>query len=250
MLRVLLAGAAAILVAFPAGVAAATLLRSPIQAVLLGLVLAAIPPAMASMLGGLFPLAAFFTVPIGVVFPWLLLLAYPLASYRMDCRGEPAGRGRVRRGLWIVGVTLAAVPLLFLVLAPISLRAGSGRLAWPTLEIAAGGSGAAVGVIDQVWYSQSGWLVDIDSGKRLRFLPPPVLDLAWREDGELVAVIHESGPLGQVAEVTRLDYSTRPVSASVRQSNSTRISSGFNGCSGMATTCSPPPRFRKAATAS
>jgi hypothetical protein len=197
-------GAAVLLVAFVAGVAASTLLPVPIPAVLLGLVLLFVPGVLASVLGGLFPLAAFFAVPIGAVLPWLLLVAYLLASYRMHCRGEPAGRGRLQRGLLVLGVSLPLVPLLFLVLAPISVRAGAARLGWPLLDVPRGGEVKAIGLINETW-PRCGWLIDVDRGRKLRLLPPPVDRIAWTDDGERVAVAHFAGPLGRVESRMKLD---------------------------------------------
>jgi hypothetical protein len=206
MLTVLGVGLLVAGVGFLSGVAAASLLRSPIQAVLLGIVLAAIPPAIASLLGGLFPMAAIFLIPIGFVIPWLLLAAYPVASYRMNCWGEPAGRGRIKRGLWILGGVLAAVPLLFLVLAPIVIRAGHDRVGWSSLILPRSGEAGVVGVIRENWPFAGGWLVDVATAEKIRFLPPPVNGMAWRDDGEVVAVVHSSGPFGQLSARTRLDY--------------------------------------------
>jgi hypothetical protein len=199
-------GPAILGVAFVAGIAAATLLPVPMPAVLLGLVLAFGPAVLASMLGGLFPLAAMWGVPLGLVLPWLLLVAYLLASYRMHCRGEPAGRGRLRRGLSVLVASLIVVPLLFLVLAPIAIRAGSTRLGWVDLAIPRGGDVRTVSLINRTWPTNAGWLLDVEQGKRLRFLPPPTYETAWSDNGDRVAVAHAAGLLGQITSRIKIDF--------------------------------------------
>ena len=54
-------------------------------------------------------MAAIGPFPIGLFLPWLLPIGYLLTSYFMNCRGEPAGRGRFVRGAWVLGLSLLAI---------------------------------------------------------------------------------------------------------------------------------------------
>jgi ABC-type transport system involved in multi-copper enzyme maturation permease subunit len=197
-------GGITVALGFTGGVAAAAFVNSPIQAVLMGIVFAIVPFGLSSMLGGLFPLAAVARVPVGLLIPWLLPLAYLLASFLMASRGEPAGRGRIKRGAFVLALSLLAIPALFLILAPLAVRTNAGRLGAGASPIVSA-KGPAVCMIDYSWGASSGWLIDLEEKRRLRFLPPPVWEAAWNEDGTKLAVLHQAGGLGRIRPGMILD---------------------------------------------
>lgn len=193
------------LVCFVAGVAASSFASTPLQAVLLGLILGALPPGLAMVLGGLSPLAIIAGVPLGLVVPWLLLPGYLVASFAISCRGEPAGKGRLRRGVAVLGACCATILVLFLAGVPWVLRARAGRLSGPEV-VAAGGGGRAVCVIEQTWPVPAGWLIDKQRARKLRFLPPPVQTAAWNRDGSLLALAHHAESFGGFTASTHIEF--------------------------------------------
>lgn len=192
--QMLLLGLALSLVAVLSGLGAASLLQSPMAAVLLALLLAGIPFLLGTQLAGLFPLAALGNVPVGLVLPWLLLPAYALAGWLGLCRGEPAGRGRLGRSIGTIAGALGVVLLAFPIAAFASVRLGA-PFRWiaasPRTQAAVVLAGGSTG---------RGWIVDLPSGRRTRFLPPPVQYALWSSDGSRVAVLTSSGPLGSWAD--------------------------------------------------
>jgi hypothetical protein len=190
--ELLVLGIVIAIVALLVGLGAAALLQSPMAAVLLALVLAAIPFVLGTQLGGLFPLAAVGAIPVGFVLPWLLLPAYAVAAWLGLCRGEPAGRGRVGRSLGTIAASLGTVLLGFPIVAAASVRLGT-----PMLWTAASPRSEAA-VLLGGGYASRGWIVDLHDGDKLRFLPPPVRYAVWNEDGSRVAVVTRSGPLGSL----------------------------------------------------
>jgi hypothetical protein len=129
-----------------------------------------------------------------MLLPWLLLPAYALAAWRGLCHGEPAGRGRLRRSLGTIVVALVAILLGFPILATAGMRMGV-----PIRWLAASpGSAAAVALVGG--FAGSGWIVDIETGRKTRFLPPPLEYALWNEDGSKVAVLTRSGPFGSWAD--------------------------------------------------
>jgi hypothetical protein len=193
-------------IAFVAGLVAGSLLNSPMQAVLLGLVLGVIPVGIAGFLTGLFPFAVYRWIPVGAVVPALLLIGYVFGSFYALCRGEPAGRRRWLRGIVPVGVALIAIPLAFVVSAPLAMRLEAGRLDGGASLAPARAGRLAVVIGRGGIMSSSGWLFDIDSGNRARFLPPPVGDAVWNPDGSLLAVVNAAGTVGGYSMNPKVDF--------------------------------------------
>jgi hypothetical protein len=186
------------LLAFLGGVIAASLLASPLGAVLLGAVLGAVPVVLAAELTS-FMYARLGNVFLGAVLPVLMLPAFVLASWLAFCRGEPAGRGRIRRIVTVMSASLAGVLVLFAVLAPVIVRANA-TMGHHAISSAPSGKTAFVGST-----SGEGWLVDVASGSKRVFVPPPVRGVAWSPDGTEVAMQTWSGPLGSVRPHERLE---------------------------------------------
>jgi ABC-type transport system involved in multi-copper enzyme maturation permease subunit len=197
-------GGLLLLIAFTGSIAAAAFAGSPMQAVLLGMVFAIPPIALSSVLGEGFPLAAIGPVPVGMLIPWLLPIGYLFASFLMNCRGEPSGRGKYRRGAWALGLSILAVGLIFLIAAPLAVRANARISGAGAIPIAAG-QGSSACLLDYSWRSSSAWIVDLERKRRLRFLPPPVWDAAWSTDGKRLAVLHSAGSLGRLRSGTVID---------------------------------------------
>lgn len=194
------------------GALAGSILSAPLAAVLLGVLLGAMPVLLAGELGSNFPFAAFGAVPIGTVLPLILLPAYLVASATALTRGEPAGRGRLKRVGVVLGVALVVVLASFLVLAPIAVRS-SVRAGEHGLEAAPTGATAAI-INSGGWRGTGGYMVDVVSGAKLRFLPPPVLGAAWSSDGKRLAVVTLAGTLGSESKVGRIEvYDERGAAA-------------------------------------
>src|SRR5215831_2958091 len=121
---------------------AATLLPSPLGAVLLGGIFGGLPVLLAGEMTAGFPYARYGDLALGAVLPPLLVPGYVAASFLASARGEPAGRGRVRRGGSVAAGVLAAVVLTFIVGAPIAVRATAASGTHGVL--AAPGGGAAL----------------------------------------------------------------------------------------------------------
>ena len=176
------------------GMAAGEMVRTPMQAVLAGLVLAALPLAVATFLASVFELVrisdelhlAFVVAPI---LPGALILA----SYRSGCLGEPSGRGRIKRGLVVLVAGLLLTPALFAALTPFVLRATvTGGWAQGTART------ADRAVIIGWGFRNGGWMIDTRAKRRVRFLPPPLRSAVWNADGSMLATIHQAGPLGSI----------------------------------------------------
>jgi ABC-type transport system involved in multi-copper enzyme maturation permease subunit len=197
-----LGGLALALTALVSGTLAASFLASPVAAVLLGVVLGAVPFILSGLLGGLFPYATCRGVSIGVVVPWLVLGGYLVGSFVMLCRGEPAGRGRWARGLIALAVTLVLVPVVFAVSAFSAIVWSAGRL---KLGATAVPSPAGTSVVVHDWSTDSAWLTELASGRRLRFFNPPTQDFAWNADGSVLAVATLSGTLGSLSSSGRVE---------------------------------------------
>ncbi|HZN54888.1 MAG TPA: hypothetical protein VFB67_06155 [Candidatus Polarisedimenticolaceae bacterium] len=196
------AGIATAFLAFLGGIAASSV-APPMAAVLAGAALGGAPILLGAQLSGAFPHATFGGAPIGALLCVLLLPAYVVASWAVASRGEPAGRGRLKRGGLILGGALAAILLLFVSGTPFAMRAdaasglhhvvphASGRFA---LVVARGG-----------YLDSGGWIVEVASGKRIAFAPPPILGAAWSPDGARLALVTASGALGSVKERARIE---------------------------------------------
>jgi len=184
--------------AFVATLAASALARSPMQALPLGLILVALPLGLGLMLGGLFPHALVGGINMVTVVPMLLFVAYVIASYRSSCRGEPAGRGRLVRGLSVLGVGMVAVVALG---APAGfwLTARAEVMALASSNVVASPAGDRFFIFNDRQYS--GWLFDIDSGDELLHLQPYVTNAAWSATGDRLAVMRISATSGFVLDI-------------------------------------------------
>ncbi len=195
-------GAILVLVVICGGAAAAALIDVPMLAVLGGGLLATFPVLLGIYLGGASPFAValeldpdlFPTVlitlsrlPVGVVLPLLFFPAFVYASYRVLCKGEPAGRGKRKRGAQVLFGTLAAVFVLFLLLAPLAVRANVDRGKGNGVLIPSPGSRRAV-LTSGGWNGGGGYLVDTETGEELRWFPGLVNHPVWRRDGRFLAL--------------------------------------------------------------
>jgi len=191
------------LLAYLGGVLAASLLSSPLGSVLLGAVLGAVPAVLAAQLTTVFSYARIGYVFLGVVVPVFLLPAYLVASWLAFCRGEPAGRGRIRRAVTLLGAALAGVLVLFAVSAPIVVRVNAGIGQHSVIPAPSGGR--AFVTADSYYEGGGGWIVDVATATKQVFVPPPVRRFAWSPDGSEVAILTWSGPLGSVRGNERID---------------------------------------------
>jgi len=198
-------GGLLLLIASTGSIAAASFVSAPMQAVLLGMVFAIPPIALSNLLGEGFPLAAIGPVPVGMLIPWLLPVGYLLASFLMSCRGEPSGRGKFLRGAWVLGLSLLAVGLIFLIAAPLVVRANASLGGGGAVPVVSP-EGTSVCMIDYSWRASSGWIVDLERKRRVRFLPPPVWDAAWNRDGGRLAVLHSAGSFGRLRSGSVIDF--------------------------------------------
>lgn len=197
------------------GMLAATVLGSPIAAVLAGGVLGAVPVVLAASLSAFFHHARYGPVVLGLVVPWLLLPAYVAASYTGAARGEPAGGGRARRAGVLAAGGLALVGAVFLAAAVPTMRANARTGITSVLPTP---DGRAAVLQSMSFDGGGGWIVDVASGRRQAFLNPPVEFAAWSPDGGTLAVGTRSAPLGAESRVPRLemrDRAGRPVSEPV-----------------------------------
>ncbi len=191
------------LLALLGGLVAASLLSTPLGAVLLVAMLAAVPAILAAQLASVFLMARIGEVPLGVVVPVLLIPAYIASSWLASCRGEPSGRGRVRRTITLLGAALAGVFVLFAISAPIVVRVNAGIRQHSVIRSPAGGKAFVATQRDFAW--GSGWLVDLATARKLAFVPPPVRVSAFSPDGSEVAFLTSSGPLGSERARERID---------------------------------------------
>ena len=183
-----------------AGMMAASLLNAPLAALLLGVVLVAAPAGLAITLGGYFWQAKVGEVPVGAVVSALFVLAYPVGSFLALCRGEPAGRGRILRGVVSLVAGLVLVFLLFVVSAATTMRVLARQLPNGATVVGSPVGGTAFAE------SFGGWLIDLESGKRTRFLPPPIQRGEWNRDGSRLAVLTHSGVLGSYRAESRVEF--------------------------------------------
>lgn len=180
------------------GMAAGEMAQTPMQGVMIGVVLAALPIGAVMFLASVFQFVLIKdAVHLAYVLAPILPLALILASYRAGCLGEPSGNGRIKRGLVVLVVAVVLTPALFAAAAPWVLRSAV-QGGWP--QGIAGGADRAV-VIDGGYRENGGWMIDTAAGSRTRFLPPPVRSTAYKADGSLLAVINEWGILGSVGPV-------------------------------------------------
>jgi ABC-type transport system involved in multi-copper enzyme maturation permease subunit len=195
------AAGGSILLFFVGTMAAASLLGSPMVAVLLGMILASVPVGVAALLGGAFPWAAVRGVPIGIVLPVLLLPCFVVTSWLVSCRGEPGGRGRYLRGGSTLASGIVGALVLFVAIAPLIVRAGARSMQIPpeTIPSAAGGEALFASPF-------GGWIVDIETAERGEFFGPMVYSAGWDPGGRWLAVVTDSGPLGSSRFRLRVDF--------------------------------------------
>jgi len=199
------AGGATTVACLLGGMVAASLLSQPLAALLLGVVLVMIPVQIATTLGAWSHQARVGDIQVGLFVPLLLMLAYPVASYRASCRGEPAGRGRIARGATTVIAGLVAAGLLFAASATVAVRAVALKLEHGA-DLTVSPSGQALVAQPSTSWLAGGWIVDLDAADRVRFLPPPLGAVAWSEDGSRVAVMTSAGPFGSSTAGIRLEF--------------------------------------------
>jgi ABC-type transport system involved in multi-copper enzyme maturation permease subunit len=216
LVQLLTLGGLGAAIALLAGAAAAAFVRSPMQAVLLGLVLIAVPVALGTLLVSWYGGYVIGHVPLGLGIPLFLLAGYIVSSFRMECRGEPAGRGRIRRGLIVMAAAIVAMPVFLAATAPVVMRYDA-KLGLGNTTVYPAPSGQVAFVLND--WQRAGWLIDTASGERLRFFPRPVADAAWNDDGSRLAVIHAAGGSGRMLPTPRIevfDPSGSPVGQPIR----------------------------------
>ena len=194
------AGLAASALAAMAALPSAALIRSPVGAVLAGLLFAAVPALGATLLGAAFPFATIggSPLPIGLFVPWLLVIGYVLASRSAETRGEPAGRGRRARAARVLLAAVASVLVVFFAGAALAVRwAPSGLEVVPSPR-----DGTAMVLAN--W--GAGRLVDTETGAALRRLPPPTYAAAWNDDGSVLAVATAGSTFGALERVWRVEF--------------------------------------------
>ena len=176
------------LLGFVAGMAGASLTRTPMQAALVGPVVIAGPLIAGALVLRVFPHLQ-IGLPLGLVLaPLIAIAGLTMASYVAECRGEPSGRGRARRSVvWLVAATLL-IPMLFVVAAPLSLRTAGWREGWVVFS-PSGTSAVTTGRWSGLWLQGPG-------GDRRRFVPPPIVDFAWDATGERLAVLGQGTTYG------------------------------------------------------
>jgi ABC-type transport system involved in multi-copper enzyme maturation permease subunit len=195
-------GVAIALLAFLGGLLASTLVTSPMGAVLGGAVLAGIPVLLAAQLATGFVHASYREIPLGGVLSVLMLPAYVVASWASACRGEPAGRGRIKRGVAIASGSLVAVLVLFLLSATIVVRASAST---GIHDVVPSPSGREAFVGSSGYKEKGGWVVETASGSKRGFVRPPGGATAWSPDGSQFAVVTGSGPFGSAKGRVRID---------------------------------------------
>ncbi|MBD3867801.1 MAG: hypothetical protein IFK94_06740 [Acidobacteria bacterium] len=195
-------GLAVMLASICGGMAATAFLDSPMIGVLGGLLLAALPAGAAVFLGGLSPYAVLFRIdydtfpsplitlsrlPVGMILPVLLYPVYVAVSWFALCRGEPAGRGSRARGAKVLVPSIFGVLVLFLIMAPLAVRANvnaymdNGRI-YPSPD-------SSRTILTGGYMASGGWLVDTETGEKLRFFGVPTDMVTWSADGRFVAAV-------------------------------------------------------------
>lgn len=194
------AGLGITVAAFLSALAASAFARTPMQALPLGLMLAVLPLGLGQLLEAIFPYGrvAYSSINLAGLVPLLLFVAYVGVSYRSACKGEPAGRGKLKRALSALAVSVVAV---------IALGVPTGIWATHRAEL--------TGLIDSTVVASrtgdrffifnnrqhSGWLFDVKTGDELLHLSPYVIGAAWHADGDRLAVVRMAGMGNTVAEI-------------------------------------------------
>ena len=192
-----------VLVCLIAGIAAASVLDSPMQALMLALVMGAAAVGLGALATALFPYARLHDVSAGSVISVVLLAGYLLASFFMLCRGEPAGRGRWIRGAVILLASAVLAPVGLAIATPLVTKLETNRFVDGVELTPSPGGDLALVLNRSNW---SGWLLDTSTGKRLHFFGPPVFQGTWNRDGSRLAVFHASGPLGSISSRVRVEF--------------------------------------------
>jgi hypothetical protein len=201
------AGLGVAILAWIGSAVTATMLPSPLAAVLLGAIIAALPAVMALQLTKVFPHAAIDVVPIGIVICALVPPAYVVASWAASSRGEPGGHGHVKRGISVTLGALLTAPALFAMAAPVAMRVNAAR---GLHEVVSSPSGTMAVVGSRAGQFLGSWMVSVPRGRRVRFLAPAIDELVWNPDGTRLGVATWSGPLGSDSTTQRIEvYDTR-----------------------------------------
>ena len=178
------------------GALAASLVSTSIRGVLLAPVFVAVPIGLGIALVRLFPRAVVDEVHLGAVAPWLLVAGYMVALVISTPLDRSDRRGRWRRATMVLGSALLLTLLVFGIGARVAVRWGAGLVAT---------SEAGTGLWSSPAGQDRGWLVDLPSGRKLRFFPQ-FYRARWSGDGSLLAVVTDSGPLGSVEETQRVEF--------------------------------------------
>jgi hypothetical protein len=178
-------------IAFTSGAALVAFGLNALIALIGGAGLAAALYVLGRALPMLFVIDSFFGVPVFVPTLTLPSIVLIVAAVVMFCRGEPAGRGRLLRGIVSVACGGVLVVAVFLAVAPRAVRAAvlDADLAY----FAAPPSGASSLLIGE---ENGALLIDVATGDTLRYFPPNIYRWAWNEDGTRLAVISYAGPFG------------------------------------------------------
>jgi len=199
------AGALMLVLLFTGGVLAASFGAKSFGGVLLGGALTAIFGGILAKLGTIYYLFGVRVLAAGGV---LLTLLFLFVSWLMLCRGEPAGRGRPRRGATVLVATSLALILVFFVLAPQLVRAAHYRLnilSYPGYYDGGSNNIGATTLMRSQRDGSVGWLVDPHSAKRLLFFPALYGGAAFSEDGTRLAVANMAGPLLTTSDHLRIE---------------------------------------------
>ena len=179
-----------------AGAAAGEMMRSSMQSFALGVLIVSLPFLFVFFTVSAFPIAFLGDLHVGMLACLPLLLVLPIASWLAGCRGEPAGRGRLKRGALAIGVASILATTSFAVATPLALKYGhyGVRLtdADPTANRAF--------LLSRHQFTNGAWAIDFDRGERIRYFPPPVEETAWEPGGERFAVISASKSFGRIGK--------------------------------------------------
>lgn len=185
----LLAGAAAVMpLAFAAGAFSAACGPSGFSALYLAVLMAGLPLFPAYFAANLITRISFTIHPL--IAPLVMIegvaAVYLVTAFLMQAKGEPLGRGRLRRGF----VTLAAG----LTALSVFLAAG-GAAIWMTrtpeaIRVVASPAGKSALILAH----RGAWLVDVPTGKKVKFFMGYPQDAQWNSRGDQFALV-EGDPL-------------------------------------------------------
>lgn len=188
---------------FAAGVLAASLGGKSFAGVLLGGALAGIFAALVGKLA-----AVYFFIG-GLVLGWgevLLPLLFLGVSWLMLCRGEPAGRGRLKRGIAALLAASLALGLVLLLSAPSLIRWTLREVSPQSTFVIGGDECGETTVLRSSKADLAAWLLDPRSGKRLRFFPPAVTGIAFSKTGRRLALATNPALLDSHEDQWRIEF--------------------------------------------